>query len=136
VLGVWLLGSLAGAPGRAVALVVAAPIVLSGVFYGTKLLLRIAGRRYWLTTDRLFIERGILSRTTDQTELIRVDDVRVHKTLADRIFGLGTVQVLSTDITDRAAALEGVLGVDELAEQVRSRMRALRSKSSLFIESL
>ncbi len=50
---------------------------------------KILSRRYRLTGQRLFIEKGILSQTIDQTELIRVDDVRLRKKLVDRIFGLG-----------------------------------------------
>lgn len=91
--------------------------------------------RYELTTQRLFVERGILSRTRDQTELIRVDDVRVHKSFLDRIVGAGTIEVMSTDATDKTLKIEGVASPDTIAEQVRSRMRTLRSRS-LFIENL
>ncbi|UCG16064.1 MAG: PH domain-containing protein [Phycisphaerales bacterium] len=111
------------------------PIVAAAVWVGVKLTAVIAGIRYRLTDERLFIERGLLTRTTDQTELIRVDDVRTRKTLIDRLFGLGSVELVSTDTSDRFVTLEGVTGADEVAEIVRGRMRALRRKS-LFVESL
>jgi len=81
------------------------------------------------------LERGILSQTIDQTELIRVDDVRVRKSLLDRVFGLGDVEITSTDASDRLVVLEGIRDPDQVAEDIRSRMRSLR-KSSLFIENL
>lgn len=97
--------------------------------------LRVLSCHYRLTNQRLFITRGILSQTTDQSELIRVDDVRVLRTLADRLLGLGSVEILSTDLTDRALVIEGVRGAVAIAEHVRANMRVLRKKS-LFVEQL
>ena len=99
------------------------------------LFLRIISRRYRLTSQRLFIERGILNQTIDQTELIRVDDVRLEKTLIDRVFGLGTVSLLSTDVTDRLVVIEGIDNADRVAEAVRTNMRTQRGKA-LFVENL
>ncbi len=90
---------------------------------------------YRLTTQRLFIERGILSRTIDQAELIRIDDVRVHKTLMNRMTGVGSVELFSTDASDRQVAIRGVEKPEELAESIRDQMRRLRQRS-LFVESL
>lgn len=111
------------------------PIVLVGAYLGATIFWRIIGRRYRLTDQRLFIERGVLAQTIDQTELIRVDDVRVRKTLLDRVFGLGDVEINSTDASDAFILIEGIRDPDRIAEDVRSRMRALRKKS-LFIENL
>ncbi len=90
---------------------------------------------YRLTTQRLFIERGILSRTIDQAELIRIDDVRIHKTLMNRMTGVGSVELFSTDASDRQVTIWGVEKPDELAESIRDNMRRLRQRS-LFVESL
>ena len=102
---------------------------------GRRTFLEIIGHRYRLTTQRLFIERGILSQTIDQTELIRVDDVRLHRTLADRLFGLGSVAIVSTDATDHDVLITGIAEPDRVAEAIRGRMRSMRRKS-LFIENL
>ncbi len=95
----------------------------------------ILGHRYRLTTERLIIEKGILSQTIDQTELIRVDDVRIHKTLMNRLLRLGTVAVISTDVSDRETEIPGIAQPEVLADSIRSRMRALRKKS-LYVEQI
>ena len=100
-----------------------------------RILWRVLRCRYRLTDQRLFIERGILSQTIDQMELIRVDDVRLRKTLPDRVLGLGSVEILSTDQTDRALVIEGIRTPEAVAEHIRTNMRILRRKS-LFIENL
>lgn len=96
---------------------------------------RVLCTKYELTTQRLFIIRGILSQVRDENELIRVDDVRLHQTLPDRLFRLGTVEVISTDATDKDAKLVGIADAKAVAEHIRAQMRTLRSRS-LFVENL
>lgn len=110
-------------------------VVVGAVVAVGRIALTIFSTRYRLTTERLFIDRGILHQTIDQIELIRVDDIRVTKRLVDRIFGLGSVEILSTDSSDRSIEITGVVDADHVAELVRSRMRTARRKS-LFIENL
>lgn len=110
-------------------------LFVSAILFLSRPVLLILGRHYRLTTQRLFIESGILSKTIDQTELIRVDDVRVYKSLFDRIFNLGTISLISTDVTNKEISIEGVSGAESVAESVRSHMRAQRGKA-LFVENL
>ena len=110
-------------------------VLVSGVIVFATIALKVLGCRYRISTQRLFIERGILSRTVDQTELIRVDDVRLFKSLLDRVCGLGTVIVRSTDATDSETVIAGVADPEQVAEAIRQHMRTLRRKS-LFVENL
>lgn len=114
---------------------VAAAVVLSGIPVMGGIALRVLGCRYRLTSQRLFIARGIISQTLDQTELVRVDDVRIYKSLVDRLLGLGTVAIVSTDATDKEITMEGIAGSDQVAEAIRARMRAMRKKS-LYVENI
>jgi membrane protein YdbS with pleckstrin-like domain len=131
----WVAGKIHALSGAAAWYLAGIPIVLSGAYFGGRLMLRIASCRYRLTDQRLFIDRGFVSRTIDQTELIRVDDVRIRKSLVDQIAGLGSVEVLSTDVSDGVIVIEGIAGADQVAETIRGRMRALR-RQSLFVENL
>lgn len=110
-------------------------LLISSLLVLGRVVLIVVGTRYRLTSQRLFITRGILNQTVDQTELIRVDDVRVRKNLIDRVFGLGSVEIISTDATDRELTVTGVAGADEVANLIRTHMRALRRRS-LFVENL
>ena len=122
--------------GGSVAFWIVLVVILSmGAWTGTKIIRGVFGHRYRLTNERLFIEHGIFSRTIDQTELIRVDDVRIHKSFLNMIFGLGTVEVLSTDLSDGKLRIEGIQQSEQVAEAIRNSMRSLR-KGSLFVEAL
>src|SRR6185503_16201258 len=89
--------------------------------------------RYRLTNHRLFTERGILSRQHDEIELIRVDDISVHQNLLQRLFGVGTVTVLSTDTSSPQLRMEGIARPIELKELLRSQVRARRARTT-FLE--
>jgi membrane protein YdbS with pleckstrin-like domain len=110
-------------------------VVLAGIVLGAQIAIMVLRTRYRVTSERLFIERGIVRQTIDQTELIRVDDVRVEKLLIDRLLGLGSIDVLSTDASDQSIRIEGVAGAEDVAEIIRAHMRAAR-RNSLFMETL
>jgi len=55
--------------------------------------------RYTLTSERLIITKGILSKSVDEIELFRIKDSKLKQSLLDRIVGLGTISVTSTDAT-------------------------------------
>jgi membrane protein YdbS with pleckstrin-like domain len=110
-------------------------IVVCALIFLMKVAMIVLGHRYRITTQRLFVERGILSQTIDQTELVRVDDVRVFKSVMDRIFHLGTVELLSTDATDTKMVIDGVKDAEKVAEHIRSAMHRLRRRS-LYVEHL
>jgi membrane protein YdbS with pleckstrin-like domain len=55
---------------------------------------------YRLTPDRLEYHRGILGRKVDNIDLFRVVDYAMDRTIVDRIFGIGTVKLFTSDKTD------------------------------------
>lgn len=96
----------------------------------------ILGIHYRLTTQRLFINKGILTRTTDQLELVRVEDVRLRQGIIDRIVGTGDVEIVSSDQTDNKLMLMSIASPDDVAEHVRRNVRGARGKGSLFVENV
>jgi uncharacterized membrane protein YdbT with pleckstrin-like domain len=54
---------------------------------------------YRISADRIEYERGILSRSTDNLDMFRVTDLKMRRTLLDRLFDIGTVEILSSDET-------------------------------------
>ena len=53
--------------------------------------------RYRLSEDRLFCEKGFLNIKQDEVLLYRVRDLQLSMTLGQRIFGVGTICVVSSD---------------------------------------
>jgi uncharacterized membrane protein YdbT with pleckstrin-like domain len=52
---------------------------------------------YELTNDRLFVESGFLNKKEDEVRLYRILDLELNRSLGQRIFGMGTIKVSSSD---------------------------------------
>ena len=53
--------------------------------------------RYRLSEDRIFCEKGFFNIRKDEVLLYRVRDLQLNMKLTQRIFGVGTVCVVSSD---------------------------------------
>lgn len=54
---------------------------------------------YSLSNDRLFVKSGLLSTREDEVRLYRILDISLKRTLIQRIFGLSTIELHSSDKT-------------------------------------
>lgn len=64
--------------------------------------------RYALSEDRLFISEGFLNIKDDEILLYRVRDIDTSRTLWQRLFGVGTVIVFSSDKTMPKLVLKNI----------------------------
>lgn len=90
--------------------------------------------RYSLSKDRLFCEKGLLNLKSDEVLLYRVRDLELSITLGQRIFGVGTVCVHSSDQSIPHLDLKNVKRPREVKEMIhrsvedakdRRRMRTM-----------
>ena len=56
--------------------------------------------RYTLTDERLKITSGLLTKKVDEIELFRIKDTKVTQTFLNRLVGIGTISVISSDETE------------------------------------
>ena len=76
--------------------------------------------RYALSEDRLFLSIGFLSVRDEEVLLYRVRDVSVTRTIWQRMFGVGTVTVSSSDKSTPTVVLKNIknpLDVKELLHE-------------------
>ncbi len=110
-------------------------VLLLPVGIGLFLLLRawylVASTRYRLTTQRLFVQTGLIAKNLEEVELFRVKDVALSQGVFDRMLGTGTVVVLSTDDTAPRLELAGVLDPMAVKEAVRGAFRAARQREGM-----
>ena len=70
--------------------------------------LPISFTRYSLSEDRLFTSVGFLNIKDDEILLYRVRDIDTSRSLWQRIFGVGTVTVMSSDKTMPTLVLQNI----------------------------
>ena len=92
--------------------------------------------RYRLTTQRFTHEHGILSRTTDRIELIDIDDIAFRQGLVERMVGVGTVEISSTDRSHPQLEMIGIENVRDVAQVIDDARRKERRRRGLHIESI
>ena len=48
---------------------------------------------------KVFVKTGFLSTTIEEVNLYRIYDIKVHQSLGQKIFGVGTITLYSNDVT-------------------------------------
>ena len=85
--------------------------------------------RYSLSDDRLFVSEGFLNIKDDEVLLYRVRDIDTQRSLWQRLFGVGTVTVMSSDKTMPTLVLKNIkdpLFVKELIHKQVEEMKIQR----------
>ena len=85
--------------------------------------------RYSLSEDRLFLSVGFLSIKDDEVLLYRIRDITTTRTLWQRLFGVGTVTVVSSDKTMPTLQLKNIkrpVAVKELLHKQVEEMKIRR----------
>lgn len=85
-------------------------------------------RRYELTTERLTLSTGILSRRIDAMELYRVKDITLDVPIFLRMFGRGNVVLETSDKTTPRLLIEAVPDARGVADKVRAHVEAMRDR--------
>ena len=87
--------------------------------------------KYMLTEDRLFVEKGFFNSVLDEENLYRVRDVRVTRSLGQKLFGLGTVTVYSTDASNGETVLQSIKHPIEVKEEIVRLVEAARKRHNI-----
>ena len=84
--------------------------------------------RYRLSEDRLFCETGLLNIKSDEVLLYRVRDLQLNMSLRQRIFGVGTICVISSDQSVPHLDLKNVKHPREVKELIHRSVEAAKDK--------
>ena len=84
--------------------------------------------RYAMSDDRLFTSVGFLNIRDDEVLLYRVRDIDTSRSLWQRIFGVGTVTVLSSDKTMPALILKNIKDPVSVKELIHRQVEDVKLK--------
>lgn len=100
-------------------------IVLLNVWY------KVVSLKYRLTTQRLFVQKGLIAKHLEELELFRVKDVTVKQGILQRILGFGTIIVISTDDSNPQVQLIGINKPVDVKETIRNAFRGARKREGM-----
>ena len=82
--------------------------------------------RYALSEDRLFLSVGFLNIRDDEVLLYRIRDIDSSRSLWQRLFGVGTVTVLSSDKTMPSLVLQNIKHPLEVKELIHKQVEKVK----------
>ena len=117
------------------------PLILAGlavpIIWMLSVWIAIRCHRYEITSERVKITTGLLSRKTNELELYRVRDYSVEEPFWLRLVGCGNIVLVTADRTSPSFVLRAVPHAATLKDQIRThteRMRQRRGVRELDIE--
>jgi hypothetical protein len=86
---------------------------------------------YKITTQRIKLERGILSKRQESLELFRIDHFELFKPLGMRLLGQSALKLFSSDAELEKFYLYGVPNLEALGEELRECQLRERTRRGL-----
>ncbi len=97
------------------------PIAIAGWYWLTT-----SNMIYTLTDQRLKTRRGVFNRVTDDIELYRVKDSHFTQPFMQRLLGIGTITLRTTDASTPTVVMLGMDGPEALWERIRALVELRR----------
>lgn len=91
--------------------------------------LAISFTRYELTESRLLVKTGLLNIREEELRLFRVRDLSTHESLLDRLFGVGSIVLHTSDATSPTLKIEHVKNSMKVKELLSAQVEEARMKN-------
>lgn len=82
--------------------------------------------RYAMSEDRLFLSTGFLNIKDEEVLLYRIRDINTSRSLWQRIFGVGTVSVVSSDKTLPTLVMKNIKRPIEVKELLHRQVEEMK----------
>ena len=89
--------------------------------------------RYALSEDRLFLSVGFLNIKDEEILLYRIRDLSVSRTLWQRLFGVGTITVTSSDKTQPVIILKNIKDSMLVKEYIHANVEEMKIRRKVRI---
>ena len=85
--------------------------------------------RYRLTDDKLIVSTGLFSINEEEIRLYRIMDVTLKRSLGERLWGLGTIHICSSDKTTPELDIKRVRQSADVKEMLSDMVEVARKKN-------
>lgn len=133
VAGIWI-NSRGMWPGNMKWLAMAGVVAVVFCYNYTVYFRRRLGVRYRLTSQRLWLERGVLGRTTDRIDVVELEDIRCVQGFVERMAGVGDIYLRSRDHNDPEVVLRGIEDAPRVAALIDQVRRKEQIRRGMLIE--
>ncbi len=92
--------------------------------------------RYAISDDRLFLSQGFLNIKDDEILLYRVRDLSLSRSLGQRIFGVGTIVVTSSDKTLPILEIKNIKDPATVKELIHSQVEEMKIRRRVRVNEI
>lgn len=92
--------------------------------------------RYMLSEDRLFLSKGFLNVKDDEILLYRIRDISTSRNLLQRMLGVGTVTVMSTDKTCPNLVMKNIKDPVAVKEMLHKHVEEMKLRRQVRVSEL
>lgn len=85
--------------------------------------------KYGMDEGRLFVETGLLNTKEEEVRLYRILNISLSKNLVQRIFGLGTIHIDSTDKDLSCLKIINIKDSDRVKEMLSAKVEEERIRN-------
>ncbi len=85
--------------------------------------------KYKLTDDKLMVSTGIFSINEEEMRLYRIMEVTLKRSFGERLWGLGTIHICSSDQTTPELDIKRVRQSADVKEMLSDMVEAARKKN-------
>jgi uncharacterized membrane protein YdbT with pleckstrin-like domain len=86
---------------------------------------------YSFSSDRFFVETGLLSKKYSELRFYRVLDISMEKSFLQRIFGLGSIYLMSNDQDSPTLEIKNIPDVEMVKETLSDTIEKARSSKKV-----
>ena len=87
--------------------------------------------KYTVKNERIYVDRGLFNTVSDQTLLYRITDIRLKRNFWQKIFGTGTVVLVSKVDADHELPLENIKNPKEVNEMLSDLIEESRHSKNV-----
>lgn len=87
--------------------------------------------KYYITNDRLTIEKGLLKTVVDETLLYRIVDITMEQTLTGKLFGTGTLIITAKADKTPEIRLENIAKPREIRQMLSQLVEESRNNRNV-----
>lgn len=88
---------------------------------------------YALSDDRIFVETGLFNIQDDEALLYRIRDISMSRTLFQRMLGLGTIKIASSDLSLPVIVLKNIRYPEEVKEIIHENVERAKIERRIHI---
>jgi uncharacterized membrane protein YdbT with pleckstrin-like domain len=111
-------------------------LTLAPILYALWKHILLRSRQYEITTERILIRSGLLSKRTEEIELYRVKDYVLTEPFWQRLFGVGTIEISTHDESTPKVLVEAIRNARSVVEEVRKNVEICRERKKVRLAEL